>query len=87
MTTEPTTDAGRRLLRMFETTEGPRHTRWPRAFDARLAERIVEEFVPMIEAECYHRNVVDSRTGPDIIASNEQLPASPKAEPWNEEQG
>ena len=30
---------------------------------------------------------IDSRTGPDIIASNEQLPASPKAEPWNEEQG
>jgi hypothetical protein len=46
------TEAGKRLLRMFMTeTTGNGHTRWPRAFDARLAERIVEEFVPMIEQE------------------------------------
>lgn len=49
--TEPVTDAGRRLLRMFTTERMPSGRRVPSAFDARLAERIVEELVPQIEAE------------------------------------
>ena len=46
----PRTDAGRRMLRMFATEE-VRRVRWPRVFDARLTERIAEEFIPVIEAE------------------------------------
>ena len=43
------------------------HTRWPRAFDARLAERIVEEFVPMIEAEAREVRGAVVRMGDTLV--------------------
>jgi hypothetical protein len=47
------TESGARLLWMLQTTADAKRpwVRWPRAFDARLVERIAEEFVPRIEAE------------------------------------
>lgn len=48
------TEAGRRLLWMVETERLPTGRRWPRTFEARLTERIVEEFVPRIEEEASH---------------------------------
>jgi hypothetical protein len=39
------------MLSMFETEKGPRASRWPRGFDARLTERFIEDYLPEVEEE------------------------------------
>lgn len=56
----PVTATGRRLLQMLVTEKGPRGYIWPKAFDARLVERIVEDYIPQVEAEAREK------AGPNI---------------------
>ena len=53
--TSPVTEAGYRLLWMYETKRLDDGRWWPRSVDARLVERIAEEFIPRIESEAVER--------------------------------
>ena len=60
-----TTLAGQRLAWFFETEPAPRGSVWPRSFDARLTQRLVEEFVVAIEVEAYAKGYAAGLTADD----------------------